>query len=435
MSSVGIGALGIVVILALIAARVPIGLALGSVAFVGIANVIGMKAALGMIGNLPYDFTAHWSLSAIPMFLLMGTVAYHSGMTNSLYRAARLWLGFLPGGLAVATNFACAGFAAASGSSLATAVAMGRIAIPEMQRYKYDPGLATGVCACAGTLGSLIPPSILMVLYGVFAEQSVAKLFIAGILPGILTAVLYAAMIITRCKLKPSLAPPHREEVTRAEKYAALAEIWPLPALILGVMGGIYTGIMSPTEAGAFGAFLAIVLATLQRRLTWKVLKTSILEAIENTTTIFFVAVGAIMLTKFMALSGVPTFMADAMVDWALDPLLLVIGASLIYVVLGMFLDPLGLLLLTLPVLLPMFEALELDLIWFGILVTKYVEIGLMTPPVGLNVYAVKTIVGREVPLEVIFKGVMWFLVTEVVVMAFLIAFPQISLFLPSLMD
>ncbi|MDP6173985.1 MAG: TRAP transporter large permease subunit, partial [Rhodospirillales bacterium] len=244
MSSISIGVLGIVVILALIAARVPIGLALGSVAFVGIANVVGIKAALGMIGTLPYDFSAHWSLSAIPMFLFMGTIAYYSGMTNALYLAARLWLGFLPGGLAVATNFACAGFAAASGSSLATAVAMGRIAIPEMQRYKYDPGLATGVCACAGTLGSLIPPSILMVLYGVFAEQSVAKLFIAGILPGILTAVLYAGMIIIRCKLNPSLAPPHKETESREEKMAALREIWPLPVLILGVMGGIYAGIM-----------------------------------------------------------------------------------------------------------------------------------------------------------------------------------------------
>jgi len=435
MSSIMIGALGIVVILVLIAARVPIGLALGSVAFVGIANVIGMKAALGMMGDLPYDFSAHWSLSAIPMFLLMGTIAFHTGMTNSLFRAARLWLGFLPGGLAVSTNFACAGFAAASGSSLATAVAMGRIAIPEMQRYKYDPGLATGVCACAGTLGSLIPPSILMVLYGVFAEQSVAKLFIAGILPGLLTAFLYAGMIITRCWINPSLAPPLTEKVSRAEKMMALREIWPLPAIIMGVMGGIYTGIMSPTEAGAAGAFLAILLAVFQRKLSWQVLKISILEAIESTTTIFFVAVGAIMLTKFMALSGVPTFMADAMETWALDPLLLVVGASLIFVVLGMFLDPLGLLLLTLPVLLPMFESLDLDLIWFGILVIKYVEIGLMTPPVGLNVYAVKTIVGREVPLEVIFKGVIWFLVTEVVIMALLISFPQISLFLPSLMD
>ncbi|OGA12714.1 MAG: C4-dicarboxylate ABC transporter [Betaproteobacteria bacterium RIFCSPLOWO2_02_FULL_63_19] len=435
MSSIAVGTFGIVVILVLIAARVPIGLALGAVAFVGTVEIIGLDAAFGMIGSLPYDFSAHWSLSAIPMFLLMGTFAYHSGMTNSLYRAARLWLGFLPGGLAVATNFACAVFAAASGSSLATAVAMGRIAIPEMQRYKYDPGLATGVCACAGTLGSLIPPSILFVLYGVFAEQSISKLFIAGILPGVLTAVLYGGMIVIRCKINPGLAPRFVEQVSRAEKRAALLNIWPLPVLILGVMGGIYTGIVTPTEAGALGSFLAFVVAVLKRQMTWEVFKTSLLEATENTATIFFIAVGAILLTKFMVLSALPIYLTAAMQDIALDPLLLVIGASLIYVVLGMFLDPLGLMLLTLPVLLPMFEALDLDLIWFGVLVIKYIEIGLMTPPVGLCVYAVKTIVGKEVPLETIFRGVSWFLATEVVVVTLLIAFPQISLYLPGLMN
>ena len=242
-------------------------------------------------------------------------------------------------------------------------------------------------------------------------------------------------MIVTRCKLNPDLAPPFTEEVTRAEKIAALRDIWPLPVLILGVMGGIYTGVASPTEAGALGAFIALVIALLQRRMTWRIFKTSVEEAIESTATIFFVAVGAILLTKFMALSGLPAFLAEAMVDWALDPLLLVIGASIIFLVLGMFLDPLGLLLLTLPVLLPLFEELNLDLIWFGILVTKYVEIGLMTPPVGLNVYAVKTVVGSDIRLETIFKGVLWFLATEVVVMTLLIAFPEISLFLPSLMD
>jgi len=435
LDPIWVGVIGIVAILGLIAARVPIGLALGSVAIIGIANIVGLNAAFGAVGTMPFDFAAHWSLSAIPMFLLMGTVAFYSGMTNSLYRAARLWLGFLPGGLAVATNFACAGFAAASGSSLATTVAMGRIAIPEMKRYNYDPGLATGVCACSGTLGILIPPSILMVVYGVFAEQSISKLFIAGILPGILTALLYTVMIVTRCKLNPSLAPPILDEVTRAEKMESVREIWPLPVLVMGVMGGIYTGIATPTEAGALGAFLAMVIAAVQRRLTWEVLKTSVQEAIESTTTIFFVAIGAILLTKFMALSGLPAFLAESMVEWALDPLLLIIGASVIFLVLGMFLDPLGLLLLTLPVLLPLFEELNLDLIWFGILVTKYVEIGLMTPPVGLNVYAVKTVVGDDVPLETIFKGVMWFLATEVVVVTLLIAFPQISLFLPGLMD
>lgn len=435
MSPTEVGIASIVAVLFLIAARVPIGLALGAVSFVGIGQIIGFSASLSMLGTLPHDFAAHWTLSAIPMFLLMGMVAYHGGMTNSLYRAAQLWLGSLPGGLAVATNFACAGFAAASGSSLATAVAMGRIAIPEMRRYGYDPGLATGVCACAGTLGSLIPPSILMVLYGVFAEQSVAKLFIAGIIPGLLTAFVYAAMIITRCALTPGLAPRIKQRPTWDERIASLRDIWPLPTLVIGVMGGIYSGVTSPTEAGASGAFLAILISLAQHRMSWTVLKASVLEAMENTATIFFIAIGAILLTRLMALSGLPIFLSHAMEDWALDPTLLVIGASLIYLVLGMFLDPLGLLLLTLPVLLPMFEAQKLDLIWFGILVTKYVEIGLMTPPVGLNVYAIKTIVGPDVPLETIFKGVIWFLGAEAVVVTLLIAFPQISLYLPSLMN
>ena len=435
MDPLTIGIIGIVVALLLIGARVPIGLALGATALIGIAEIVGWRAALGFLGTMPFEFAANWSLSAIPMFLLMGTIAYQSGMTNSLYSAARLWLGFLPGGLAVATNFACAGFAAASGSSLATTVAMGRIAIPEMKRYGYDDGLATAVCACSGTLGILIPPSILMVVYGVFAEQSIAKLFVAGILPGILTAVLYAVMIVTRCVVSPSLAPRATEPATRAEKFQALAEIWPLPLLIIGVMGSIYGGVATPTEAGALGAFIALIIAAFQRRLTWKVLKDSVFEAVQATTVIFFVAIGAVLLAKFMALSGVPHYFADFLGVWSLDPVLLLIGTSLIFLVLGMFLDPLGMLLLTLPVLLPMFEQAKIDMIWFGILFTKYVEIGLITPPVGLNVYGVKTVVGPDVPLETIFKGVAWFLATEIVVVGLLIAFPEISLFLPSLMD
>ena len=434
MSDVGIGFIGIGAILFLIAFRTPVGLALGLVALAGLLEFLGFKATLGLLGVVPFEFAARWELSAIPMFLLMGTIAYYSGMTASLYRAARLWLGFLPGGLAVASNFACAGFAAASGSSLATTVAMGRIAIPEMLQYGYDKGLATGVVASAGNLGSLIPPSVLMILYAVFAEQSVAQLFIAGILPGLLTAGIYAVMIVVRCRITPTLAPRIDERVTWAEKFSALALIWPLPVLIVAVIGGIYGGVVTPTEAGAFGAVLAFAIAVVQRRMSWKILRQSVVEAIESTSTIFFVAIGAILLTRFMALSGVPEFLVELMGDWAVDPLFLVIGASLIYLILGMFLDPIGLMLVTLPILLPLFDALDLQPIWIGILIVKYVEIGLMTPPVGLNVYAVKTVVGDEVPLETIFKGVFWFLGCEVVIVALLIGFPSITLYLPSLM-
>ena len=435
MSPLLLGLLGLALILLLIALRIPIGLALGVVSFGGLVSLIGFDAALALVGRTPFEFSAQWTFTAIPMFLLMGTIAYRSGMTEALYRAARLWLAFLPGGLAVATNFACAGFGAASGSTLATTVAMGRMAIPEMLRYRYDPGLACGVCACAGTLGSIIPPSILMVLYGIFAEQSISKLFVAGILPGLLTAAIYAAMIIGRCKLNPSLAPSVQETITLAEKLDALKEIWPLPVLILGVMGGIYGGLTTPTEAGALGAVLAFLIALFQKRMSIKVLNDSVTDAILSTATIFFVALGAIVLTQFMTFSGVPGAIADVVGGWAVSPLLLVIAASVIYLILGMFLDPLGILLLTIPVLLPLFSAFNLDLIWLGILAIKYIEIGLMTPPIGLNVFVVKSLVGDRVGMGVIFKGVMWFLAAEAVIMVLLIAFPEISLFLPGLMD
>ena len=432
-SSLIIGFSGFAGIVVLIALRVPVGLALGTVAFIGLWAIVGIDIAFSLMRILPFDFAASWELSAIPMFLLMGTVAHRSGMTASLFQVARLWLGFLPGGLAVATNMACAGFAAASGSSLATTMAMGRITIPEMLKHKYDPGLATGVVACAGTLGILIPPSILMVLYGVFAEVSVGALFIAGILPGLLTAGIYSLMIVGRCMIWPDIAPAIKERYTWRQKFKALAEVWPLPVLILFVIGSIYGGVATPTEAGAVGAFIAILIALAQRRLTLAIFREALREAIFSTASIFFVAIGAILLTRFMAFSGVPVFMGNVMQDLAVNGLWLVIGTSVIYLILGMFLDPLGMMLLTLPVLLPMFKAFNLDLIWFGILLVKFIEIGLITPPVGLNVYGVKVMV-PEIPLERIFIGALWFLGCEIVIVVLLIAFPQISLWLPSLM-
>lgn len=424
---------GFAAIVLLIALRVPVGLALASVAFLGIAMLLGFDIALSLLRILPFDFVATWELSAIPMFLLMGSIAHRSGMTTSLFEAARVWLGRLPGGLAVATNFACAGFAAASGSSLATTMAIGRITIPEMRRHGYDPGLATGVVACAGTLGILIPPSIIMVIYGIFAEVSVAALFIAGIIPGLLTAVIYAAQIIIRCTLDPSLAPVVDERPTWAERWKTLREVWPLPLLILGVIGGIYSGLATPTEAGALGAFLALVIAIAQRRMSLKAFREAAREAVFSTASIFFVAIGAVLLTRFMAFSGVPVFLGAAVQDLAIHPIWLVIAIAVIYLILGMFLDPLGMMLLTLPVFLPMFHAIQLDLIWFGILLVKFIEIGLITPPVGLNVYGVKVLV-PEIPLGTIFRGAGWFLLSEVVIVTLLIAFPQLSLFLPSLM-
>ncbi|MEW5424807.1 TRAP transporter large permease [Amorphus sp. 3PC139-8] len=434
MSSLAIGFTGVGVILLLIALRVPIGLSLGLVAFFGIAAITNFNIALSVLSLVPFETAASWELSAIPMFLLMGTLAFHSGLTTALFEAARLWLGRFPGGLAVATNFACAGFAAASGSSLATTLTMGRIALPEMKRNGYDMGLATGVVASAGTLGSLIPPSVLMILIGVFAQTSILKLFIAGVVPGLLSALAFATMIMVRVKLRPSLAPHGDVDVSFRQKLAATGGIWPLPLLVIGVIGGIYGGIVTATEAGAFGAALTFLVALVQGKLNWGVLKSSFWGALVGTASIFFIVIGAVLLTRFMAFSGLPAFLASIMSDGGITQVGVIVIAALTYFVLGMFLDPLGLLFLTLPVMLPVFKSVGLDLTLVGVLIVKFVEIGLMTPPVGLNVFAVKSLVGKEVSLGQIFRGVGWFLAVDIVVIALLVAFPEITLLLPRLM-
>lgn len=420
--------------LVLIGLRVPIGLALGTAAFAGLVSRIGFSPTVGLVAQLPYEFAATWEFSAIPMFIFMGTLVVHTGMASSLFQAGRLWLGRLPGGLAVATNFAAAGFGAASGSSLATAVAMGRIGIPEMLRLGYHPGLASAVCACGGTLAALIPPSIPLLVYGILAEQSVAKLFIAGVVPGLLTALIYAAFIVGRCIADPSLAPQDDAAASWRDKLAVLPDVWPLPVLVIAVLGGIYGGFTSPTEAGALGGFGALVIALLRRRLSFALLRQSLSDAMLSTSSILFIAIGGLMLSRYMALAGLPTLIAQVALGWSLDPLALILVTSVVYLVLGMFLDPLGIMLLTIPVFLPMFKALGYDLVWFGVIVVKYIEIGLLTPPVGLNVFAVKSVVGERIALETIFRGVGGFLVAEALVMAILLGFPQVTLWLPGLM-
>ncbi|UJQ94651.1 TRAP transporter large permease [Mariluticola halotolerans] len=432
-----LGAFGLVAVLGLIALRLPIGVALGVTAFFGLAIQRNINVALSVVQQTPFEVAANWGLSAIPMFILMGAIAHNTGISHSLFRAARLWFSQLPGGLAVSTNMASAGFAAASGSSVATAATMSRLAIPEMLKAGYDKGLASGVVASAGTLGALIPPSIMFVIYGVFAEVSITKLLMAGVLPGLLTATVYTIMIITRCKLNPKLAPAlpldERGTIWR-DRWASLMPVWPLLVLIIGIIGGLYGGLFTPTEAGAAGALLACIIAASQGRLNFQVLWTSVLEAVTTTASLLFVAYGAVMFTKFLALTGMPAYLGSLMGIWALDPLLLVIAASVVYLILGMFLDPLGVLLLSLPIMQPMFAAVGADPIWLGVIIVKYIEIGLLTPPVGFNVYVVKSVVGDTIPLGTIFRGVGWFLLCEVIIMALLIGFPQISLFLPNSM-
>ena len=346
----------------------------------------------------------------------------------------RLFLSRLPGGLGVASVGACALFAAASGSSVATAAAMARIATPEMLRYRYDPGLASGVVAASGTLGSLIPPSVLMVLFGYFAEVSIGQLFIAGVLPGLLSALIYMAMIVGRAIANPEIAPRVDEHPTLQKKMHALREIWPLPLLIGGVLSGIFLGVFTPTEAGAVGAFLAMVIAASQGRLTWPVLKRAIVQTLSGTAGIFMVVIGTVLLTRFMALSGLPTFLADSLIAWGSDELMIILLIAVLYIVLGMFVDSIGLMLLTLPIILPVVRETGMDLVWFGIVVIKLLEIGLITPPVGLNVYVIKGALGNLVTLQNVFRGVLWFIAMDIVALAIIVLYPPLSLWLPGLM-
>ncbi|MCR9238469.1 MAG: TRAP transporter large permease subunit [Alphaproteobacteria bacterium] len=435
MTSITIGFIGVGAALLLLVLRVPIAVALGSVSLIGIMEITSPKAALGVISSTPFNFIGNWSLTAVPMFLLMGYVCTTTGLTNGLFRAMRIFLARLPGGLAVTGVAACALFASASGSSVATASAMARIAVPEMLKHKYDSGLASGVIAASGTLGSLIPPSILMVLYGIYAEVSIGQLFLAGFIPGLLSAGIYISMIVMRCWLKPSLAGASNETYSTREKLHALREVWPLPVLIFSVLGGIFAGLFSPTEAGAIGALVSLFIAFTRNQLTWPAFRQAVVHTVIGTSSIFAILIGTLFFTRFLALSRLPTEMSDfVLAATGGNPYLIILGVSVIYIILGMFVESIGLMLLTLPILLPLVNGADMNLIWFGIIVIKLLEIGLITPPIGLNVYVIKGALGSSVPIQKIFQGVTWFLVMDVLTLLLLVAFPILSLWLPALM-
>ncbi|WP_169569394.1 TRAP transporter large permease [Sneathiella limimaris] len=438
MSSGAIGIMGVVVTLLLMGLRVPIAVALGGVSIVGIIWMLNLQAGLGIISSVPFNFIGNWALTAVPMFLLMGYVCTTTGMTNGLFRAMRIFLARLPGGLAVTGVAASALFASASGSSVATASAMARIAVPEMLAHRYDKGLSSGVIAASGTLGSLIPPSILMVLYGIYAEVSIGALFLAGFLPGVVSALLYMGMIVLRCWRNPELGggvESLREKFTWDEKLGALREVWPLPVLIFAVLGGIFTGLFSPTEAGAVGAILAILIAIVRKQLTVESFKEAVVFAVVGSCSIFAILIGSLFFTRFLVLSGLPTDLADFVLSLTDgNAYLIILGVAVIYVVLGMFVESIGLMLLTLPIILPLVGGADMNLIWFGIIVIKLLEIGLVTPPIGLNVYVIKGALGSSVSLQEIFKGVSWFILMDIAALLLIVFLPELSLFLPELM-
>lgn len=432
--SIEIGLYGIGALILLLLLRLPVALALILVSFGGMAAMLGWSPAFGILSSTPYSFVASWTLSAVPMFLLMGFVAFHAGLTTGLFEAAKAVLRKIPGALAISSIFACSGFAAVCGSSLACAAAMGRIAIPEMVRAGYKPSFACGSIAAGGTIGALIPPSILMIVYGVFAETSITRVFVGGITMGLMTAVAYSIVVLLLCWLRPDIVPRRPVDPDGRGAGEALLRIWPVLVLIALVFGGMFSGLFTATEAGAVGALGAIVISAVTGKLSWAALKASLIETLTTAASLFVIAFGAAMFTRFLGVSGLSGFLSQAVGSADIGYVQLMIVVVLIYLALGMFMEPFGALLVTLPVLLPVFEAQHIDLIWFGVLVVKLLEIGMITPPVGLNVFVIRSVASEHASVVEIFRGVIPFLVVDVVVVAIAIAWPGLVLFFPRLM-
>jgi tripartite ATP-independent transporter DctM subunit len=427
-----IGIIGIVVMLILLALRMPIGIAMLLVGITGFAWLNGLPAALSSLGNAPYSYSTVYDLAVIPLFVLMGNCAAVSGMSRDLYAAAYAWLGHLRGGLASATIAACAGFAAVSGSSIASAVTMGRVCLPEMKRYKYSDALATGTVAAGGTLGILIPPSTAFVIYAILTEQSIGRLLLAGFLPGLLLSLLFILTIMIWTRFKPEIGPPG-ERASREERVRTLIQSGPMMAIVAISIGGIYVGAFTPSEAAAVGAFLSFALALWRRTITWDSLSTILIETVKTTAFVFLILIGAFVFGPFLALSGLPEQIASSLVAADLPRYLILFALILIYMMLGMFLEGFSILVLTLAIVIPIVDALGFDLIWFGVIMVIVLEMGLISPPVGINVFVVKGLV-PDVPIGVIFKGILPFWAAMGVCILLLILFPQIALFIPNTM-
>lgn len=414
MDPLSVGIAAIVLVVVLIALGVPIAVTLLGISVGGIWLIIGERPALGILTTVPYNFAASWTLSSVPMFLFMGFVAFHSGLTKGLFEAARVWLGWLPGGLAIASLFGATGFAAVTGSSVACSAAMGRIAVPEMKQSKYHLGIATGAVAAGGTIGALVPPSIILILYGIQAQVSITTLFLGGLIVGLCTLFGYVTIVLVISWLKPEYLPPLRATQGQG-KWRALFEIWPTLLLILIVFGGLFSGIFTATEAGAIGALMTVIIGLARRILTLKGFHQSIVDTLLSSASLFIIAVAANAFTRLIALSGLSGELGGWIETIGADPTTVLLVVALIYIFLGMFLEPIGAMLLTLPLVLPVMSAQGIDYLWFGVLLAKLLEIGMITPPVGLNVFVLHSVARDYVKLESIFYGVALFLIADVV--------------------
>ncbi len=440
---VGLTAFGAVLLL--LAIRIPIAFVLAGVASVGTFVMFAFRTGsftperairptTSLVFSNFYDLIHSYDLSMIPLFVALGHIAYRSEITTRIYDAARVWLVRVPGGVAMASIFGCGGFSAITGSSIACASTMGRICSPEMLRMGYDKRLATASVAAGGTLGSLIPPSVLFIIYGIFTETSISKLFLAGILPGLLTLAGFLLVVFLWVLRDPSAAPAYKGTLKKGDRRRAALNAWPALSLFVIIVGGIYGGIFTATEAAAVCVTAATLFGFAQGKLTVSGLIESLRETALQTASIFIIAASAKIFVAFIALTGVATGIGDAVTAANLSPGVLLLVIAIIYLALGMFLDPIGIMVLTLPLMIPLVESYGFDLIWFGVVVIKLLEIGLITPPVGLNVFVIGNVVSKEVSIDKIFSGVMRFLAVDFIVLLLLVLFPIISILIPSTM-
>ena len=431
MSPELVGIIGVVFMLVLIFMRVWVGVAMILAGLLGFAYLEGWDKAFIIAGTEPYSQIAFYVISCIPLFILMGIVVSNSGIAGDLYNAAHKWIGRMAGGLAIATMVATGGFAAVCGSSDATAAAMGKVAFPEMKKLGYDSKLAAGCIAAGGSIGILIPPSLGFILYGLLTEQSIGRLFMAGFIPGVLEVVIYSITIFILCRMNPRLGPPGPRTNIR-EKVSSLKNIWGMMSLFLLVLGGIYMGIFTPTEAGAVGAFGAIAISLIGRRLTRTNFRESMVETAKITAMIVLLISGAFIFLRFLAVSGLPTMLSDFVAGLVLSKYVLLVGIIVFYLILGCFWDIFACILLTLPFIFPVVLALEFDPIWFGVIMVRCMEVGLITPPFGLNVFILSGVI--NVPAGTVFRGVLPFVLADFFHIALLVAVPPLSLWLPSTM-
>ena len=425
------GVLGLIVLLVLLFARMWIAIAMALIGFLGFIYIGGLDPALMILATVPYRTLSNYTLSTLPLFVLMGIVIANTGIGEDLYHAAHTWMGRLKGGLAMATVLACAALAAICGNSMAGTITMGKVAVPEMRKYKYDESLATACVATGGTLGFLIPPSLGFILYAILTEQSVGKLFMAGVLPGLLLVSLLISVIFIIGKFKPLSMPPG-PGTSFKEKIVSIKYTWAMVLLFLLVMGGIYGGIFTPTEAGAIGAFGAIVISAISRRLTLQNLFTSLFEAARTTGMIACIIIGAFIFSKFLCISELPFSLSEFVGGLPFNRYTIFAIIVFLYILLGMFMDVMPAIVLTVPILYPVIISLGFDPIWYGVIMVLVMEMGMITPPIGMNVFILAGVTGSDI--GTIFRGVWPFVAAELLCVIIVTIFPQIVMFLPNMM-